>query len=113
MEHTDQPKPNGKPVITISATRDGYPITITFAGSIEQIPNAIERLQQAGCTPPVGGQQWQTLPDGTPICPKHGAPMRLREKQGDSWHSHKVIGPSGEELWCKGYRGADSPGYEH
>ncbi|MEI8165000.1 MAG: hypothetical protein WCG26_01435 [Chloroflexales bacterium] len=54
---------------------------------------------------------WQTLPDGTPICPKHGTPMRKREKQGDVWHSHNM-GTEDSPCYCKGYRGADSPGYD-
>lgn len=81
------------------------------ADPLERMASAIEQLAQtmAAQTAPRG---WQTLPDGTPICPKHGAPMRLREKQGDTWHSHRVEA-DGKELWCKGYAGKDSPGYEH
>lgn len=56
-------------------------------------------------------QEWQRLPDGTPICPKHHAPMRKRERQGDTWYSHNV-GTEGAPVYCKGYHGKDSPGYE-
>ena len=52
-------------------------------------------------------------PNGLPICPKHGAPMKKRLKQGDVWHSHAVIDPlTGEKMYCKGYHGNDSPGYD-
>ena len=37
----------------------------------------------------------------------------VRNKQGDEWYSHRVFSPEGEELWCKGYHGKDSPGYEY
>jgi len=51
------------------------------------------------------------LPDGFKLCQKHRAPMRPRNKQNDHWHSHNV-GTAEQPLWCKGYRGSDSPGYE-
>lgn len=57
-------------------------------------------------------RQWQTTPDGRPICPKHGVPMKAREKQGDTWYSHNV-GTEDKPCYCKGYAGPDSPGWEH
>ena len=51
------------------------------------------------------------LPDGFKLCQKHRAPMRPRNKQNDTWHSHNV-GTADKPCWCKGYRGSDSPGYE-
>jgi len=51
------------------------------------------------------------LPDGWKLCHKHGAPMRPRNKQNEHWHSHNV-GTKEEPLWCKGYKGADSPGFD-
>jgi hypothetical protein len=51
------------------------------------------------------------LPDGYKLCKKHGAPMKPRSKQGDTWNSHNV-GTADNPCWCKGYRGPDSPGYE-
>jgi hypothetical protein len=38
------------------------------------------------------------------ICSLHGAPMRLREKDGDRWYSHRL----GDGSWCKGAPG-DQP----
>jgi hypothetical protein len=38
------------------------------------------------------------------ICSLHGAPMRLREKDGDCWYSHRL----GDGSWCKGAPG-DQP----
>lgn len=51
------------------------------------------------------------LPEGWKLCQKHRAPMRPRNKQNQNWHSHNV-GTKENPCWCKGYRGADSPGYE-
>jgi hypothetical protein len=51
------------------------------------------------------------MPDGTPICPKHGVEMRKREKQGDEWWSHRVINrESGEKMYCRGYALVNNPG---
>ncbi len=69
-------------------------------------------LDRRGYAAPSLTQEWQRLPDGTPICPKHHAPMRAREKQGDTWYSHNV-GTRDAPIYCKGYHGKDSPGYEH
>lgn len=51
--------------------------------------------------------------DGTPICPKHGELMRAREKQGDTWYSHRITGPDGTEHFCRGHAGKSSPGWEY
>jgi hypothetical protein len=51
------------------------------------------------------------LPEGYKLCRKHNAGMKTREKQGDTWNSHNV-GTAEKPIWCKGYRGPDSPGYE-
>lgn len=52
-------------------------------------------------------------PDGLPVCRRHREVMRRREKQGDEWFSHTVIGPDGQALYCKGRPGKDSPGWEY
>lgn len=103
--------PAGKPQITLSTTiaHRGRQITITTTDmTADQFCDLLDRR---GFQAPEEPQQWQTLPDGTPICPKHHAPMRLREKQGDSWYSHNV-GTKEQPVYCKGYHGKDSPGYE-
>jgi hypothetical protein len=45
---------------------------------------------------------WQRTPEGLPICPKHNVVMAKREKQGDTWYSHKIETPDGDE-YCRGY----------
>ena len=72
--------------------------------NIERIADALE-LQQA--------QEFRQTPDGRPICPRHGAAMSQREKQGDTWHSHKIAHPrTGEILYCRGYADPASPGWD-
>jgi hypothetical protein len=98
--------------IQIAAVYEGYTVTIAFEGTIQQLPGAIERLRALGVTPTAQpAQQWAYTPDGLPICPRHNAPMKKRERQGDTWFSHVVTGPDGEDCYCRGYKGKESPGY--
>lgn len=74
----------------------------------EEIPQASrleQRLRSLGYKPepPQLRTDW---------CDRHECPMSEREKQGDTWGSHRVRAPDGRELWCKGRPGADSPGYD-
>jgi hypothetical protein len=108
------PAPTGAPKsqITLSTTIQHRGRTITISATDITADRFCDLLDAAGYASPAPSQ-WQTLPDGTPLCPKHNTPMKLRNKQGDEWWSHRVFGPDGEELWCKGYHGKDSPGYEY
>lgn len=101
-----------RPTITISTTIQHRGRIITISTTNMTADQFCDLLDRRGFAAPQEPQRWQTLPDGTPICPKHHTPMRLREKQGDSWYSHRVT-VDGQELWCKGYHGKDSPGYDH
>lgn len=82
---------------------------VTFATTAAKVTKVVRWLESHGFTPE---RAPKTTPDGTPLCPKHGVPMRKREKQGDSWWSHNV-GTEEQPLWCKGYAGKDSPGWDH
>lgn len=112
----DAPKAPRVLSLQISVVLGGFAVQVGFDGSIEQLPSAIERLCALGATPtdntpaaPIAAAD--DLPEGWKLCKKHGAPMRPRNKQNEHWHSHNV-GTGDAPLWCKGYRGADSPGYE-
>jgi hypothetical protein len=101
-----------KPVtLTLSAVLDGYPLTVTCTGSVDQLPAIIGRLRSLGATPPSTRLEWSYTPEGLPICSKHGTPMKKRERQGDTWYSHNM-GTTDEPCYCRGYAGADSPGWE-
>jgi hypothetical protein len=112
-----QPQTSQRPItMQIAAVLNGFTVTISFEGHMTQLPGAIERLRALGATPTQGALAAplatpDDLPDGYKLCRKHGAPMRPRNKQNEHWHSHNV-GTADAPLWCKGYRGSDSPGYE-
>lgn len=53
---------------------------------------------------------WQRTPEGLPICPKHGVVMQKREKQGDTWYSHKIETPEGD-CYCRGYATKNGDGW--
>lgn len=91
----------------------GRAITIVCEGmTLDQFCDLLDERGYASPAPPAADPSgWQTLPDGTPICPKHRTPMRKRERQGDQWWSHNA-GSKDAPLYCKGYHAPDSPGYE-
>jgi hypothetical protein len=88
---------------------EGAAGTVEFTILPEQLPDQLAQLARRGVTPRVG---FDATAEGHPICSKHRVPMRRREKQGDEWFSHKVIDAQGQEHYCRGYRGPESPGYD-
>jgi len=101
------------PCIEIQTTVEhrGRAFTVVARGyTLDQL---CDMLDKRGYAAQAQTQEWQTLPDGTPICPKHHTPMRKRERQGDTWYSHSAgKDADGKDVYCKGYAGKDSPGYE-
>jgi hypothetical protein len=78
----------------------------------EEVDATIHTLEQLGYRPTGSGDGWMRPPEGQPLCPRHKVVMHTREKQGDTWHSHRVVDPhTGEELYCRGYPGPSSPGW--
>ena len=72
--------------------------------SRDKLEAAIEWLIEHGFQSDISGDQWQRTPSGEPLCPRHGTAMSKRERQGDSWWSHRVVHPeTAEELYCRGY----------
>jgi hypothetical protein len=114
MAQHDQSPPQATYTFTVQATIEGVTAPLAIqAASINELRKAVRLLEanQLLAPQPVAPIVWNTTPEGLPICPKHGAPMKRREKQGDSWHSHNV-GTEDRPLYCRGYAGKDSPGYE-
>jgi hypothetical protein len=93
--------------MTITAVHpERFPVQIEVTTEEnENLSKLIHSLLDRGYRPPP--QDWARTPDGLPICLKHQAVMRLREKQGDSWHAHRVRTESGQELWCRGFAHGD------
>lgn len=77
----------------------------------EHLADAVETLVEREYRPS-HGDAWPRTPEGVPICPKHREVMSQREKQGDTWYSHKMTDANGEVLYCRGYPGKSSPGWE-
>jgi hypothetical protein len=102
---------NGNRKITarVQGTCQGYHVELEFSIELHHLSAALQRLQHYGITPTA--QPWATTPEGTPICPRHNIPMQKREKQGDTWHSHKIT-TSGKDYYCRGYpTGKPDDGY--
>jgi hypothetical protein len=84
--------------ITLKATLHGHEVLVTlrgvdFASVKAQVEAAAEWLKgQAPAQPPT---QSTAQPEGW--CSKHGVQMKLNQKDGRSWWSHKTT-----EGWCKG-----------
>jgi hypothetical protein len=99
--------------LTLSARHvSGFEIRLRIA-SLDLVDETIADLLQLGYRPAGAGDGWQRTAEGTPLCPRHMVAMRRREKQGDSWFSHAVVHPqTGESLFCRGYGGPSSPGWE-
>lgn len=108
----DEPEPE-LPTIEIRTTVEHRGRSFTVVSRGYTLDQLCDMLDKRGYAAPSQTQEWQTLPDGTPICPKHHTPMRKRERQGDTWYSHSTgKGADGKDIYCKGYHGKDSPGYE-
>lgn len=103
---------NGKnPLDEVPATVEAFHKTgyrVTFATTAAKVEGVVAWLQRRSFA---AERSARYAPDGSPICSKHGVPMRKREKQGDVWYSHNM-GTAEQPVYCKGCAGKDSPGWE-
>jgi hypothetical protein len=84
-----------------------------LVSGFEDLDTTITDLVARGYRPARSGDLYARTPEGLPLCPKHGVPMRERNKQNDTWYSHAMVHPqTGEELYCRGHAGSNSPGWE-
>lgn len=90
----------------IAYTAEGY--EIRFQAEANNIAQVLNWVRQQGLRPRQG---FEWTPEGLPICPKHGTPMAKREKQGDTWYSHNIS--ADDEIYCRGYPGKSSPGWDY
>ena len=69
------------------------------ADLLPKLEAAMDWLAKKGATPTGNG-------NGQPeakVCPVHHVKMRRREKNGQSWWSHRATDPdTSEEYWCRG-----------
>ncbi len=83
---------------------------IRFEVDLGGVADMVRRLELRRYRP---SRELTYTAEGLPICPRHGIPMQKREKQGDTWFSHKVTDPnSGEVIYCRGYASPSSPGFD-
>lgn len=103
--------------ITIKAlSPDGWPVDFEIDPATTKTGEATAFLEKYGYKPAPTAEDSKSIqytPEGLPICPKHGEVMRKREKQGDTWYSHRVVADDGSEHFCRGYKSKNSPGWEH
>ena len=96
------------PITLIAFHPTGYELHIPV--TFEELPSTMRRLAARGYTP---SREPVLTAEGLPICPRHGVPMKQRNRQGDIWFSHKMVHPeTGETVYCRGYASASSPGYD-
>jgi len=100
-----------KPTTIHALHPSGWPVTFEIEESDGKLGECLAKLEKWGYRPGIAGDTWPRTPEGVPICPKHGEVMGRREKQGDVWHSHSVKDTLGQEHYCRGYPGKNSPGY--
>lgn len=98
-------------LVKTTGTLEGFELDLSIQLDVRRLRAYLAHLKSQGLQPKRSAT-YELTPDGLPICPRHGSPMRRREKQGDSWHSHQVVGPDGREHYCRGYRGPESPGFD-
>ena len=96
------------PITLIAFHPTGYELHIPV--TFEELPATMRRLAARGYTP---SREPVLTAEGLPICPRHGVPMQQRNRQNDIWYSHRMVHPeTGETVYCRGYAGASSPGYD-
>jgi hypothetical protein len=111
MPDPHDPRPTGEVTLKLAGRYRGFDADIILKVDIRKAAASVAYLEAQGFEPPPRPVEFDRTPEGLPICPRHGVPMKVREKQGDTWHSHKVTTAGGEELFCRGYPGPSSPGY--
>lgn len=107
----DDARPRSTVHVVVKGLWRDHDVEVDFNLPASQISEALRKLERYGLRARPRPVVWNLTPEGLPICGKHGVPMKSREKQGDTWHSHKVVASDGTELYCRGYAGPESPGY--
>jgi len=75
-----QPAPAAK--FTISASIEGFPVSISIEGNANSLRALVDRLRSIGAEPPVAQVQAPEPPKIAPTCPIHGTPMKPSQKPG-------------------------------
>lgn len=105
-----EPEPDVPVDVEVVGLRNGLVERYVYHTTARRLGRVRRQVDRLGLRPEP--RDVALTPEGLPICPRHEVVMKLREKQGDSWYSHMMKGPRGEELWCRGHAGPDSPGWD-
>lgn len=86
-----------QPRFKLSAELNGFPFEVTFRGKAEKLKETVQRLIEAGATPPRANAPATTAAEtktesGPPICPVHQTPMKPSAKPGGFFCSKKAKG---------------------
>lgn len=86
------------PLFSVSAVLDGFPVSVSVAGSADALLGAISRLKQLGAVPPTTAQAArEEAAREAPICPYHG-PMKESVKAPGTFFCPKKMG---DGTYCK------------
>jgi len=85
----------------------GFECQLSLEGSsgievLKKAESAIERLKESQCSsivryPASSPDKEEEIKEDEHLCPIHQTPMKLWQKNGRSWYSHRWNGS-----WCKG-----------
>ena len=78
-------QPQAVAKFSITATIDGFPITVEVEGKADALRGMIDRLKAIGAQPPqvqIPTQVSMQVKKTSPICPDHGTPMKASRKPG-------------------------------
>ena len=89
-----QPAPAAR--FTITATIDGFPVSIEVEGKADALRGMIDRLKAIGATPPTATSAEQLAAKvGVPVCPTHNVPMMASTKRNGSYFCPKKADDGG------------------
>jgi hypothetical protein len=74
---------------SITATLQGFPVTIEGEGRAGDLKIIIDRLLSIGAEPPTTARPEPTKASGAPLCPVHNTPMKASQKPGTFFCSKK------------------------
>jgi len=80
-------QPQAQAKFTITASIDGFPVSIEVEGKADALRGMIDRLKAIGATPPqvqtpAPAQASTPAKKASPTCPDHGTPMKASRKPG-------------------------------
>jgi hypothetical protein len=78
-------QPQAVAKFSITASIDGFPITVEVEGKADALRGMIDRLKAIGAQPPqvqTPAQASTPAKKTAPLCPDHGTPMKASRKPG-------------------------------